>query len=100
MTDPSEHQASIRWSSAQQQQGLPEFTQAADPAWHVDEIPTQDEGWTLLCDFDRPPVSQGNPSLARVRYLMPNAPHRLVRGLRLRLFERATGQVADVEILD
>jgi hypothetical protein len=100
MTDQPTHHASIRWSPEQQRQGLPNITQTADPAWHADERPVHDEGWTLLCDFATSPTVQGNPSVARVRYLMPNAPHRLVRGLHLRLFERGTGQFADVEILD
>ena len=100
MRDPVTHQASIRWSAEQERQGLPAFDHTTDPAWHVDEVPRQDEGWSLMCNFERPPAAQGNPSIARVRYLMPNAPHRLVAGLRLRLFERGTGQFADVEILD
>ena len=100
MTDQIAHRASIRWSPEQQQRGLPVYTQTADPAWHVDETPKLDEGWTLLCDFEHPPALQGNPSIARVRYLMPTAPHRLERGLHLKLFERGTGQFAEVEILD
>ena len=100
MTDPHTHQASIRWSAEQDRQGLPAFSRTTDPAWHVDEVPKKDEGRSLMCNFDSLPVVQGNPSIAQVRYLMPNAPHRLVPGLRLRLFERGTGQYADVEILD
>jgi hypothetical protein len=100
MTEPRTHQASIRWSTEQERQGLPAFSRTTDPVWLVDEIPKQDEGWSLMCDFDSPPVVQGNPSNARVRYLMPNAPHRLVPGLRLQLLERGTSRYADVEILD
>ena len=100
MSDSVTHRASIRWSAEQLRQGLPAFSHTADPTWHVDETPKQDEGWTLMCDFESPPRAQGNPSIAKVRYLIPNAPHRLVPGLRLRMFERGTGQFADVEILD
>jgi hypothetical protein len=100
MTDPVTHRAPIRWSAAQQGKGLPIFAHTTDPTWLFDEIPKQDEGWSLMCDFATPPALQGNPSIAHVRYLMPNAPHRLIPGLRLRLFERGTGQFADVEILD
>jgi hypothetical protein len=100
MTRPRTHQASIRWSAEQEQRGLPAFERTTDPAWHVDEVPKEDEGWSLMCSFDSPPVVQGNPSIAQVRYLMPDAPHPLVPGLRLRLFERGTSQFADVEILD
>jgi len=52
-----------------------------------------------MCSFDSSPLAQGNPSIAEVRYLMPDAPP-LIPGLRLRLFERGTSQFADVEILD
>jgi hypothetical protein len=100
MTDPRTHQASIRWSAEQERKGLPAFSRTVDPSWHIDEVPKQDEGWSLMCNFDSPPVVQGNPSIARVRYLMANAPHRLVPGLRLQLFERGTSHFADVEILD
>jgi hypothetical protein len=31
------------------------------------------EGWSLVCNFERPPSAQGDPSIAHVRYLMPNA---------------------------
>jgi hypothetical protein len=78
MTEPRTHQASIRWSTEQERQGLPAFSRTTDPVWRVDEVPKQDEGWSLMCNFDSPPVVQGNPSIAQVRYLMPDAPHRLV----------------------
>ena len=100
LTDPRTHQASIRWSVAQQRQGLPTFMHTTDPTWRIDEVPKQDEGWSLMCNFESPPADKGNPSIARVRYLMPNAPHRLGPGLRLQLYERGTGRYAEVEILD
>ena len=99
MTDPNAREASIRWSSEQERRGLPTFLRTTDPSWHVDEAPKENEGWSLVCEFDRPPAAQGNPSIARVHFLMPSALHRLVPGLRLRLFERGTGQFANVEIL-
>jgi hypothetical protein len=100
MTDQRAHRATIRWSKKQEERGLPTFSETADPVWGVDETPKRDEGWTLLCDFPSPPSSQGNPSLVRVRFLMPEAPYQLAPGLRLKLFERATSQLADLEILD
>ena len=100
MTEPVTHRASIRWSAEQERQGLPAFSYTTDPSWHVEEVPRKDEGWSLMCNFDSPPSAQGNPSFAHVRYLMPNAPHRLIPGLRLRMFERGTGQYAEVEVLD
>jgi hypothetical protein len=29
--------------------------------------------WSLVCKFERPPSAQGDPSIAHVRYLVPNA---------------------------
>jgi hypothetical protein len=99
MTESATHHASIRWSAEQERHGLPEFSRTIDPAWHIDEVPSHDEGWSLMCNFESPPKAQGNPSIAHVRYLMPNAPP-LIPGVRLRLFERGTGQYADVTIVD
>jgi hypothetical protein len=92
--------ALIRWSPEQQRLGLPDLLQTTDPTWLVDEVPVKHEAWSLICEFDRSPAVQGNPSLAAVRYLMPTAPHRLEPGLRLHMFERDTQCFALVEILD
>jgi hypothetical protein len=54
-----------------------------------------------MCEFDVPPSEQGDPSTARVQFMMEAAPHeRLSPGTSLRLFERATLKHATVEILD
>jgi hypothetical protein len=100
MADTVTHRALIRWSAEQERRGLPTFVRTTDPTWRIDEVPKKDEGWSLMCNFESPPAAQGNPSVAHVRYLMPNAPHHLAPGLRLRLFERGTNQFAEVEILD
>jgi hypothetical protein len=94
------HRAQIAWSSEQVRRSLPECDRTIDPAWFASE-PDGAEGWSLACDFDRPPSQQGNPSVARVRFWMEDAPHeRLAPGVTLRLFERGTQQRATVEILD
>jgi hypothetical protein len=99
MTD--EHSALIHWSAEHLSAGLPHFTTTIDPAWFVERDLAHDEGWSLSCDFDEPPAIQGNPSRARVRFRVANAPHsRLHTGVTLQLFERATGRYARVEILD
>jgi hypothetical protein len=55
----------------------------------------------LVCSFDTVPAEQGNPSFARVRFMVENAPHELLRpGVTLQLFERATQAYATVQILD
>ena len=81
--------------------GLPDLLTTTDPAWLANETPRQDEGWSLVCEFDRPPAEQGNPSLARVHYLFPHAPHsKHIAGTTLQLFEQATSKLAILEILD
>ena len=100
MTVSQTHRASIHWSRDQQRLGLPTTTLMTDPAWLAAETPRENEGWSLVCEFERPPAEQGSPSQALVHYLVPAAPHsQLVLGARLQLFERATGQTAEVEIL-
>ena len=75
--------------------------QMIDPAWFDETAPGTAERWSLICEFDVAPSEQGDPSEARVKFLMPDAPHdRLCPGARLRLFERASGQYATVDILD
>ena len=95
-----DHAARITWSSEQEKKGLPSFTRTMDPAWFTGAGRGED-GWSLACTFPKPPLEQGNPSIARVDFWMPDAPrHRLQPGVTLRLFERATGSYAVVEILD
>ena len=97
----SPHSAWIFWSAEQHARGLPAIAQTIDPAWFDDAQPGRDDGWSLVCDFQSPPSEQGDPSSARVRFLVAEAPHaRLRPGVRLRLVERATQSYATVEILD
>lgn len=92
-----EHLARITWSDEQVRRGLPAFTCTVDPAWF--EGP--DEGTRLICRFHASPREQGSPSVAVVSFEGASAPHaRLVKGARLRLFERSTRQTAWVEIVE
>ncbi len=96
-----EHRARINWSPEQARLGLPITDRIVDPAWLPGAVPKTDEGWSLICQFDSPPSEQGNPSTARVHFLVDEAPHdRLQPGATLRLFERATRGFAAVEIVD
>jgi hypothetical protein len=96
-----EHRALIHWSPRQIERGLPAITRTIDPAWLEGATPRVDEGWSLVCSFDSPPAHQGSPSKARVHFLVDAAPHnRLRAGAQLQLFERATQELARVEILD
>jgi hypothetical protein len=95
------HSAHIRWSVAQERAGLPDISRTIDPAWFLDSGPGSEEGWSLMCEFADPPRVQGNPSSARVRFLVESAPaDRLRPGVRLVMFERGTGERAEVEILE
>ena len=94
----SEHAARITWSAAQVRLGLPKATQTIDPAWAENAGADTDEAWSLVCRFLEPPDRQGNPSNAFVRYAFDNAPA-LMKGTKLRLFERGTSDYATVEIL-
>ena len=98
--DHPEHPARITWSDAQVRIGLPGFLKTIDPAWVNGAEPSKDEGWSLICRFERPPNEQGNPSFAFVGFLVSDAPeHLLKQGAKLRLFEPGTMQLATVKIL-
>jgi hypothetical protein len=93
----TEHLARIYWSDEQLRRGLPAFTRTTDPAW----FDLADESWSLVCQFHASPREQGSPSVAKVAFLMAEAPHnRLVPGAQLSLFERSTRQRAKVEIIE
>ncbi len=100
MTAPTTHSALIWWSREHVVLGLFDALETTDPAWLPGAIASS-EGWSLVCTFDVSPAQQRSPSRARVRFMMAEAPHEalLVDG-QLRLFERATGKFAEVEILD
>jgi hypothetical protein len=57
------------------------------------------EAWSIVLEFDEPPVAQGNPSMARARFLAEKAPvDRLQPGRTLELYE-GRKKVALVEIV-
>jgi hypothetical protein len=95
------HRARITWSAAHLNCGLPACTETTDPSWLLDATPSVDAGWSLVCLFHQSPRDQGNPSEARVHFLVDDAPHHILKpGASLRLFERATKDFATVEILE
>jgi hypothetical protein len=92
-----EHRARITWSEAHVRLGLPRTRESVDPAW----FNAGEEAWSLRCHFERPPAQQGNPSEARISFVMSEAPHEgLAPGVVLHLFERATTAQASVEVLE
>jgi hypothetical protein len=95
------HRAKIAWSQQQIERGLPPLLELVDPAWFLGTDPSSDASWSLRCQFDVAPSRQGNPSDARVQFLVDAAPHeRLKPGVVLELFERSTQARARVEIID
>jgi hypothetical protein len=101
MTGQKRHRALIRWSPEQERLGLPSSMRGIDPAWISPTKPVQDDGWSLVYEFDRAPMEQGNPSAAYVHFPIDDAPHeQLVAGTILQLFEPATRRYATIEILD
>lgn len=98
---PEERLARITWSAQRVRQGLPAAYETVDPAWFGRRPVTGEEGWSLVCRYDEPPRTQGNPTRAWVRFMAAGAPHeRLAPGIVLRMFEPGTGQLALVEVLD
>ena len=95
------HTARVYWSEEQLTLGLPVVHQTVDPAWLMTPGRGSEHGWSLRCEFPSPPSVQGSPSLARVSFVLAEAPHeRLCAGTWLELFERWSRQHARVEILD
>lgn len=78
------HTARIHWSAEQIRHGLPAVSRTIDPAWFSEAGLGSQESWSLVCEFETPPAVQGAPSIARVQFLVEQAPHdRLRSGARL-----------------
>jgi hypothetical protein len=57
------------------------------------------EAWSIVLEFDEPPSAQGNPSIAKARFLVGQAPvDRLKPGRAFELYE-GKKKVATVEIV-
>ncbi len=96
---PLKHRASITWSDKRVDRGLPNSLRYIHPSWFPENEPVS--GWSLVCEFEKPPSEQGNPYIAQVRYLFDEGPHeRLQPGARLVLFEGYNDAFATVEILE
>jgi hypothetical protein len=58
------------------------------------------EAWSIVLEFDEPPAAQGNPSMAKARFLAGQAPiDRLKPGRAFELYE-GKKKVAMVEIVE
>ena len=91
------HRALVHWSPQQLQRGLPHSVRAIDPAW----IDRDEDGWSLVVRFEKPPVQAGSPTRAWIHFAFGDAPHEVLKaGAILSMFERETGGRARVEVLD
>ena len=97
----SEHRARIHWSASRASRGLPDTLRYVHAIRFSQGLPPwPDESWSLVCTFDSSPLHQGNPSLARVRFLVDAAPHdQLKPGAKCWLYE-GPAEAATVEVID
>ena len=59
----------------------------------------EQEAWSIVIEFSKPPAKQGNPSRGTARFLVENAPiERLGIGKRFEMYE-GKEKVAEVQIL-
>lgn len=67
--------------------------------FHEDAGTWWQEAWSIVLEFDEPPADQGNPSMARARFLVEKAPvDRLKPGRVFELYE-GKRKVATVEVV-
>ena len=95
--------AKVHWVAPEQggRMALPTGKQYATVSrFHEDAETWLQEAWSIVLEFDEPPVKQGNPSVARARFLVGSAPvDRLRPGCTFGLYE-GTKHVATVEIIE
>jgi len=101
MTTTVGHRARFTWTRARVEHGLPDVTKYVNPVQEPGISPPWDvDAWSLVCEFEKSPRSQGNPSIAHVRFLVPGAPaHWLHPGRTLWIWEGAN-HAATIEVLD
>ena len=69
--------AKVHWVPAEQggRTALPAGKQYATVSrFQEDTDAWLQEAWSIVLEFDEPPVKQGNPSMARARFLVEPAP--------------------------
>ncbi len=93
--------ATVTWvpPDAGGREALPEGQRYVTIARFADDGPEWPNGaWSIVLDFDLPPVQQGNPSRGTASFLMETAPQdRLYRGATFELCE-GRRKVADVKL--
>jgi hypothetical protein len=99
-----QHRALVRWIPAAQGglSALPTVRRLVHPGHFTEDGPTwpTKEGWSIVLDFDRPPVEDPSASSARVSFLMDSAPHDRLRPGRLFDFYEGARKIAIVEVLE
>ena len=93
--------AKVTWLSAIQggRLSLPNARRYVTISRFPDDGPSWPDGaWSIVLDFDTPPLEQGSPSFGEASFLMENAPQDLLReGQRFELYE-GLRRVATVEL--
>jgi hypothetical protein len=80
---------------------LPTGKKYATVLWFTEDtdVGLLQEAWSIVLEFDEPPSVQGNPSIARARFLVEQAPvDRLQPGHAFELYE-GKKKVAMVNII-
>jgi hypothetical protein len=95
--------AKVQWVSPQEggRTSLPTGKKYATIARFPEDTGTWlQEAWSIVLECDEPPAAQGNPSLAKARFLARQAPvDRLKPGRAFELYE-GNKKVAMVEIVE
>jgi hypothetical protein len=95
--------AKVHWIAPEKggRKALPTGKQYATVSrFHADAETWLKEAWSVVLEFDEPPVKQGNPSFARAHFLVESAPiDRLQPGCTFGLYEGTT-HVATVEVIE
>ena len=86
-----EHRALVHWSDEHVAHGLSTATESIDPAWFEHDTPGRDDGWSLACSYDTAPDLQGNPSSARVHFLLDERVGCLTHGCNVQHAGLGTG---------
>lgn len=91
--------ARVMWLTQNLRGQLPNGNQYSTVSRFEEDRSWPSVAWSIVLEFDVPPVAQGNPSIGRARFLSPEAPRdRLRAGARFDLYE-GHRKVAEVVIL-
>ena len=98
------HDALIHWTpeTVRGKRELPPTLRYVGLSRFPEDVPGQDEAWSVVIRFDQPPPEQASrtTSRGRIQFLVDEAPHERLRpGAKFELYE-GPFHVANVEVLD